>query len=170
MELFEKFKKMAEATGAVVEVIKTDKKKLADVINKAVGSAENIVYAAPVDLDAGLFDDFLSGREVNTAPTEKDLETADVGITDAFAAVARTGSICLSLNNNSGTVVSLLPKKHIAVLSYDSIVARPRDVFELPVAAERDFVFISGPSATADMGELVRGAHGPAYLHIILLK
>ena len=67
MELFEKFKKMAEATGAVVEVIKTDKKQLADAINKAIASAENIVYAPPVDLNAGLFDDFLSGRQVNTA-------------------------------------------------------------------------------------------------------
>ena len=170
MELYKKFKKTAEDTGAVVEVIESDKMTLAKAINDAIGDAVKIVFANPVDLDSGLFSTFLLQRDVNTNPLEKDLETAEVGITDAFCAVARTGSICLSLNNNAGAVVSLLPKKHIAVLSLDSIVARPRDVFELPAAIERDFVFISGPSATADMGELVRGAHGPAFLHIILLK
>ena len=161
---------MAEATGAVVEVVDANSAALSQALSQAVGDAENVVYAPPVDLDAALFSDFLNSRTVNTNPAENDLKTADAGISDAFAAVARTGSICLSLDNNSGALVSLLPKKHIAVLSFDSIVARPRDVFELPAANERDFVFISGPSATADMGELVRGAHGPAYLHIILLK
>ncbi len=170
MELFEKFKKTAEAAGAVVEIISAEKNELTQALNNAIGSAENVVYAPPVDLPAHIFDEFLKSGKVNAAPSEKELETADVGISDAFAAVARTGSICLSLDHNSGTVVSLLPKKHIAVLSLSSIVARPRDVFELQAAKERDFVFISGPSATADMGELVRGAHGPAYLHIILLK
>ena len=34
----------------------------------------------------------------------------------------------------------------------------------------RDLVFITGPSATADMGPLVRGVHGPHRLHILLLE
>ncbi len=169
MELYKKFRKTAEATGAVVELIEADEKALAKAINKAIGDAERVVYSDPVDLSPKLFRAFLSQKDVITNPHEKDLEAAEVGITDAFCAVARTGSICLSLDNNAGAVISLLSKKHIAVLSLDSIVSRPRDVFELSAAIERDFVFISGPSATADMGELVRGAHGPGYLHIILL-
>ena len=31
-------------------------------------------------------------------------------------------------------------------------------------------VFVTGPSATADMGPLVRGVHGPHKLHIIVLR
>ena len=34
---------------------------------------------------------------------------------------------------------------------------------------KRSFTFITGPSATADMGPLVRGVHGPGKLHIIVL-
>jgi len=30
-------------------------------------------------------------------------------------------------------------------------------------------VFVTGPSATADMGPLVRGVHGPHQLHVIVL-
>jgi len=31
-------------------------------------------------------------------------------------------------------------------------------------------VFVTGPSATADMGPLVRGVHGPHKLHILVLR
>ena len=34
----------------------------------------------------------------------------------------------------------------------------------------RSFSFITGSSATADMGPLVRGVHGPGQLHIIILE
>jgi L-lactate dehydrogenase complex protein LldG len=34
----------------------------------------------------------------------------------------------------------------------------------------RDFVFITGPSATADMGPLVRGVHGPHRQHVIVVR
>jgi len=69
--------------------------------------------------------------------------------------------------------VGLFTRRHIAVLAAASIVARPRDVFDNPrvkkLSADSDFVFITGPSATADMGSLVRGVHGPGSLHIIIL-
>ena len=49
-----------------------------------------------------------------------------------------------------------------------------RDLFREDVldgkGLSRSFVFITGPSATADMGPLVRGVHGPHRLHIIVLR
>ncbi|TKX83368.1 hypothetical protein EXE43_24625, partial [Halorubrum sp. SS5] len=33
-----------------------------------------------------------------------------------------------------------------------------------------DVVFATGPSATADMGGLVHGAHGPKEVHVVLLR
>jgi len=63
---------------------------------------------------------------------------------------------------------------HIVLLMADRIVPRPRDLFD-PACLDgeglrRNLVFITGPSATADMGPLVRGVHGPHRLQILLLE
>ena len=62
---------------------------------------------------------------------------------------------------------------HIAVLDSRSIVARPSDLLSADrlggIGLRRSFVFVTGPSATADMGPLVRGVHGPHRLHILLV-
>jgi len=41
-----------------------------------------------------------------------------------------------------------------------------------PRAREEDIdvILATGPSATADMGGLVRGAHGPKEVHVVLLS
>jgi L-lactate dehydrogenase complex protein LldG len=66
---------------------------------------------------------------------------------------------------------SLLAPLHVALLRAENIVARPRDLFAAgAVGLAQDFVFITGPSATADMGPLVRGVHGPHRLHVIILE
>jgi L-lactate dehydrogenase complex protein LldG len=53
-------------------------------------------------------------------------------------------------------------------------VPQLRDLFRRDVlngeGLTRDFVFITGPSATADMGPLVRGVHGPHRLHVIVVR
>ena len=96
-----------------------------------------------------------------------------VGVTEAFAAVARTGSVCVDIGADIAGYVSLLPRLHIVLVDIDKLVFRPSDLFRLEQFARpayhRSFVFISGPSATADMGPLVRGVHGPHELHIMVL-
>jgi len=71
-------------------------------------------------------------------------------------------------------MASLLAPLHIAVVAAETIVPQPRDLFREDVLGGkgliRNFVFITGPSATADMGPLVRGVHGPHRLRIIVLK
>ena len=61
-------------------------------------------------------------------------------------------------------MASLLAPLHIAVVAAETIVPQPRDLFREDVLGGkglvRNFVFITGPSATADMGPLVRGVHG----------
>jgi len=104
-------------------------------------------------------------------PDETQLAAGFTGITDVFAGVAETGSIVLSNAHGQSGPVSLFTSRHIAILDANQIVARPRDVFAKhdwqPLMA--NVVFITGPSATADMGKLVRGVHGPGRLDIILL-
>ena len=65
---------------------------------------------------------------------------------------------------------SLIPRLHIAVVDAASIVPQPRDVITSAIGMQSDIVFITGPSATADMGPLVRGVHGPHKLHILVLR
>jgi L-lactate dehydrogenase complex protein LldG len=67
----------------------------------------------------------------------------------------------------------MLTRKHIVVVDADTIVSRPSEVFSESCldgkGLSRSFSFITGPSATADMGPLVRGVHGPGKLHIIIV-
>lgn len=133
-----------------------------------------VVLAEPVDLPRILFEPLLAAGSVITAPTEDQLDAAQVGITEGFAGLARTGSICVANNRQLAGAISLFAREHIAVIQAASIVSRPRDLFTVPQVREkvlsRDFVIVTGPSATADMGELVYGVHGPGKLHIIILE
>jgi len=111
---------------------------------------------------------------VIASPSDEQLARADVGITEAFAGVASSGSICVALGTPLTAAASLLMPLHIVLLAAKRIVARPRDLFDGKCLGgeglQRNLVFITGPSATADMGPLVRGVHGPHRLHILLLE
>lgn len=173
-ELQERFITNAERAGATVEVISRDGVALAEALNRQCSAGTPMLLADPEWLDAELFQPFTANREVVTHPSDHQLATIQVGVTEAFAGVARTGSVCVLLNENLAGSVSLFTRKHVAVLETDRITYRPRDLFESPEYSQtglnRDFVFITGPSATADMGPLVRGVHGPGELHIILMR
>ena len=107
-------------------------------------------------------------------PSDDQLSTADAGVTEAFAGIARSGSICIAMGPPLRATTSLLMPLHVALLPADRIVARPRDLFEPSgIGAEamrRNLIIVTGPSATADMGPLVRGVHGPHRLHILVLE
>lgn len=70
-------------------------------------------------------------------------------------------------------MVSLLPPVHIAVFRRERILTGLDEFFSLvPMPAERSSstVFITGPSRTADIEQiLVRGVHGPGEVHAIVL-
>ncbi len=69
--------------------------------------------------------------------------------------------------------MSALTQIHIVVLDSKTIIPRPHDIFSDDYlngkGLNRSFSIITGPSATADMGPLVRGVHGPGQLHIIVI-
>jgi L-lactate dehydrogenase complex protein LldG len=143
-------------------------------LTRITSSAKGVVLAEPDDLQPEFFEPFKSNPGVIFRPGESDMAAAEFGISDAFAAVADTGSVCVSMTKGLGGSVSLFARKHIAVVELGSMVARPRDLLENALLRQkvlsRNFVFISGPSATADMGPLVRGVHGPGELHVVILK
>lgn len=173
-QLLKQFITVAAQVETTVELIEKSAKSLEQALLKAVSEKGDIVLAEMDDLDAGLFESFRKNERVLKNPADQHLAAAKYGITDGFAAVARTGSVCVSMTEKMGGSFSLFVGNHIAVVDVNMLVARPRDVFsKSPLkekALSRDFVFVSGSSATADMGPLVRGVHGPGKLHIIFLK
>jgi L-lactate dehydrogenase complex protein LldG len=176
------FEHAARAAFATVERIsRTDghtgldgqSEELARAVARVAPEARRIAVAPPADLPPELFAACERLPGVFTGRTKSELSAADVGITDAFAGVARTGTICIALDPDHTGFISLLARMHIAVLDAEDIVEAPRDLFRRDriggKGLDRNFVFVTGPSATADMGPLVRGVHGPHRLHVIVL-
>lgn len=170
----ETFEASAIAAVATVEIIDRTPAALRDAIWRAAGDADRVLFAPPQDLPAELFAEFALDPRVRAEPSAQEMVNSPAGVTEAFAGVARTGSVCIDVGYQRTGMASLLAPLHIAVLAAETIVPQPRDLFRSDMLGgkglTRSFVFITGPSATADMGPLVRGVHGPHHLHIIVLR
>lgn len=110
---------------------------------------------------------------VDRAPTPATLRAAKTGVTAATLAIADYGSVVLPSTREGSEQVSLVPERHVAIVDETDVVP------DMPTAIERlgpqlrdgdSVVIATGPSATADMGALVRGAHGPKAVHVVLLE
>lgn len=103
--------------------------------------------------------------------THTQLNTIDAVVTKSFCAVASTGSIILNGGPGQGRrAITLIPDRHIAVVSINSIVETVPEAFALIGEQNREpLTWISGPSATSDI-EMTRveGVHGPRSLKVIL--
>lgn len=170
--IIEQFIASAKEAEATVEKIHADAESLNNALI-AASEGEMIVLAKPNDINPELFSIFILNKNVVTDPTKEQLSTIKTGVTDAFCAIAATGSVCVSISKNLSSPVSMLTRKHIVIVDSKTIIFKPRDVFSEKYldgkGLKRSFSIITGPSATADMGPLVRGVHGPGKLHIIIL-
>jgi L-lactate dehydrogenase complex protein LldG len=95
-----------------------------------------------------------------------------VSVTEAFAAVAETGTVVL-LSSDSPTTLNFLPETHIVVVSETKLFAHLEEVWALlsPDAFPRTINCITGPSRTADVEQTIQlGAHGPRRLHILFIE
>lgn len=112
-------------------------------------------------------------ESVITDPTPVELDAATTGVTAAALGVAEYGSVVVRTTPEGDEPVSLYPDRHVAVLRERDLVAGMDDAFawfgETIRANRGSFVVATGPSATADMGALVRGAHGPSETHVVVL-
>jgi L-lactate dehydrogenase complex protein LldG len=169
----DQFREQVSATGGTMELVARSPEAVRDAVLAKASTKRPILIAEPRYLSPDYFRSLRSEQGVLTNPRAEDYRSAPVGVTEAFAAVARTGSVCVDMGADIAGYVSLLPRLHIVVVDIDRLVFRPSDLFRFEQFARpiyhRNFVFISGPSATADMGPLVRGVHGPHELHIVVL-
>jgi len=111
---------------------------------------------------------------VPTHPTARELQAARTGVTAAGGGIAEYGTLVVRSRPGGDEPVSLYPERHVAVLRSVDLVAGVPEALELlgeEFAAGRDSaVFATGMSATGDMGELVRGVHGPREVHVVIVE
>ena len=100
-----------------------------------------------------------------------------LGITGVTAALAATGSLIVESGAGRYRSTSLLPDVHIALMRAEQILpdleswqeAQRRAGYPAFTRSSNTTV-ISGPSKTADIAhQLVKGAHGPREVHVMIL-
>lgn len=121
------------------------------------------------------FDDLsLEGTDVVLDPTPEQLREAACGVTAASLGVADYGSVVLESTPAGSELASLFPERHVVVVRERDVVADMAAAFERLGERLRDgrtdAIIATGPSATADMGALVYGAHGPRETHAIVVE
>ncbi len=98
---------------------------------------------------------------------------AGIGITSADYALADTGTLVMLSSAEEARMISLLPPVHLAIVPRSRLLTGLDELFTIlpdPAAVTSSLVFITGPSRTADIEQiLVRGVHGPGEIHVVLV-
>lgn len=153
--------------GLDVETTRTDPDGFDDVL-------ENVLHEPAVGVPLGFDDVSLDDTEVVLDPTPAQLGSATTGVTPARMGIASYGTLAIASDSAGSEPVSLYPERHVAVLREADLRPGMDEAFgwlEDEFAAGRSsYVFATGASATADMGEMVEGVHGPAEVHVIVLE
>ncbi|MFC7044687.1 LUD domain-containing protein [Halobacteriaceae archaeon GCM10025711] len=157
----------ASLADLAVTLTRTTAAEFGDALREAV---EPPAVGVPLPFDGVSLD----GTGVDRDPSAPDLAAAVTGVTPASLGIADYGSVVVESSPDGTEPVSLFPDRHVAVVAASDVVP------DMPAAVERlgeafrdgrdNAVVATGPSATADMGELVRGAHGPKHVHVVLLE
>lgn len=103
--------------------------------------------------------------------------TVRAGITSVTSAFAATGSLVLLSGAGQYRTTSLLPDLHIALLTPDQMMPdfeawqQTQQEHGYPAFTQAsNTTIVTGPSKTADIAqELIKGAHGPREVHIMIL-
>lgn len=133
------------------------------------GAIDEPAVSAPLPFD----DLALDPGAVTLDPTPGELRAAATGVTAAGFGIAEYGTLAVRSDAAGTEPVSLYPPRHVAVLRASDVlpdVPTAIDRLGREFAAGHDSVVLAtGPSATADMGALVRGVHGPREVHVIVV-
>ena len=163
---------IAEATRIDADVVRVATLTDVPAAAAAYGAGKGLTTAQPTAL--------LKSIPWQTAPTlAVNFGTADgtvaVGISEAYAGVAETGTLVLRSTSDQAMSANVLPDTHIVVLPAGRILRAYEDVWAALRKKGADFmprslVWITGPSRTADIEQtLLLGAHGPRRLLIVIV-
>jgi L-lactate dehydrogenase complex protein LldG len=130
------------------------------------------VVAAELPFEGVSYDDV--DVDVICSPSPAALDAARTGVAAAGLAVADYGTVTIRSTLAGEEFVSLYPERHVIVVAASDVVPDMPAAFDR-LAEEFDAgldsqVLATGPSATGDMGSLVRGVHGPQEVHVAILE
>jgi L-lactate dehydrogenase complex protein LldG len=98
-------------------------------------------------------------------------QAAAVGL--AGWGIAESGSVVIHSGQDNPMLLAFLPLHHLVVLHTDRILPHLEDYaahVDGSRSVPRNAILITGPSGTTDIeGSYVRGAHGPGFVHVILV-
>jgi L-lactate dehydrogenase complex protein LldG len=164
------FKNELETVSGMCTVSATEEEAYLALQNWLQSSEISAVYCKDQDLSKKLAESNISVE--NTADKFIQMEAS---VTACEYLVARTGSVVVSAEGDSGRQPNFYPPVHIVVARKEQLVNYVEDAL---VAFKEKYTntsmpslisFISGPSRTADIEKtLVLGAHGPKVLHVFI--
>lgn len=183
--LFARFAERAGALGVKIHRVTTADEiaaVAAALAAEAGDGANGVVIAGGLDAAQPALRERLAARGVRLEALDAGdpgpvFARVAVGISEAVAGVAETGTLVVA-DPPDDRLVRMLSPKHIAVLDASAIVAsldeageRLRALVGGAGSARANYItFITGPSRTADIEmSLTVGAHGPAELHVAIL-
>lgn len=120
----------------------------------------------------------LADTPVDTEFLPSTLVTATTGVTRATLGIAEYGTVSIPTDDSGTELVSLYLPRHVAVLAASDVESDMQATYE-QVSENHSTdgepgpttqILATGASATADMGTLVEGVHGPEEVHVILLE
>ena len=115
--------------------------------------------------------DALESTSVEIDPSPSAVAAATTAVTPGRFAIADTGSVALPSTPDAVEPISLYADRHLLVVPESEIYPDFDAGFDRLVAELTEgidsVVLATGPSATADMGALVHGAHGPKAVHVL---
>ncbi|MDS0300622.1 LUD domain-containing protein [Halogeometricum sp. S1BR25-6] len=133
-------------------------------------------HAVGVDLTETFDDPALSLEEtsVEVDPAPATLREAKTGVTGATLGIADYGSVVLTATDRASELASLFVERHVAVIRAEDVEADMASAVDALGIQLRETggsaVIATGPSSTADMGALVKGAHGPREVHVVVVE
>ncbi len=164
------FKERFEALNGKLRIVASTAEACAaveEILNGRAAIASNAPFLKACGIAAPT--DFRDRAEIKAACAQ-----APVGITSAPYALAATGTLVMLSSDEEQRLVSLLPPAHIAVIPASRILVNLDELFAkvpLPADVSSALVFITGPSRTADIEQiLVRGVHGPGEVHVVIVE
>lgn len=156
----------AALADADVAVTRTEAAGLSDTLSDVV---DEPAVAAPLGIDGVS----LADAPVETAVTPRRLEDAATGVTRVSGGIAEYGTFVIQADEAGTEPVALYPTEHVGVVCASDVRSDVRSTVEWlseEFDAGRDSaVLATGASATADMGEIVTGVHGPQTVHAVIV-
>lgn len=164
------FRRMAEKAGALTSQIDSEKDIPMAVAACLAGHVLPLSLVAAPALEPLAWKDAAQLSVTFGVPSPADR----VGVALAAYGVAESGTVVMESGSATPNTLNFLPDIHIVILHRDNLVGVFEEVWNRRRTSSRPMprtlTMITGPSRTGDIDlTLVRGAHGPRVLHILIV-